>query len=358
MDAPLLALRPSFRTGTMKGKPQEDQYFESTNILLYMYHWRKPLIIVSLTAAILSMVFSGPQFITPLFRSEVVVFPTTTHSVSIAVLPQNYPTGHDVMEFGDEQEAENLLQVLHSDEIRQRIIEKYDLMKHYDIDLDSKYKYTALYKAYKSRVTFKRTEFMSVVISVLDSDPDTAALIANDISDLLNEVKNRIKKERALKGLQIVGQEYFKLRADVDKMEDELTKLRERGVHDYESQAEVFSEQLGIAIVTKGQNSPAAIAIQSRLDTLAKYGSLYVKLRDESRLLKDEIVRLKTRYDQARVDVEETLPETFTVNRATPAERKTYPKRSLIVLVSAVGAFLFTLVSVIILDTIRRNTKA
>ena len=339
----------------MKEKPQEDQYFESTNILLYMYHWRKPLIIISVAAALLSIIFSAPSFITPLYKSEVVVFPSTTHSVSIAVLPQNYPTGHDVMEFGDEQEAENLLQVLNSDEIRQRIIEKYDLMNHYDIAEDSKYRQTALTKAYENRVKFERTEFMSVVISVLDSDPDTAALIANDISDLLNEVKNSIKKERAIKGLEIVEHEFLKLRAELDSMENELTKLRERGVHDYESQAEVFSEQLGIAIVTKGQNHPAAIAIQHRLDTLAKYGSVYVKLRDESRLLKEELVRLKTRYDQARVDVNETLPETFLVNRAFPAERKTYPKRSIIVLVSTLGAFLFTLVSVIILDTIRRN---
>lgn len=338
----------------MTGKPQEDQYFESTNILLYIYQWRKPLILVSAISAVLSIIFSSPSFITPLFKSEVVVFPSTTHSVSKAILPQNFPTGHDVMEFGDEQEAENLLQVLNSDEIRQRIIEKYDLMKHYDIPHDSKFKYTALNKAYENRVNFRRTEFMSVVISVLDSDPDTAALIANDIHYLLNEVKGRIKKERAIKGLQIVESEFSSLRTELDSMELELTKLRERGVHDYESQAEVFSEQLGIAIV-KG-NTSAARQIQYRLDTLAKYGSFYVALRDESRILKDELVRLKTRYDQARVDVNENLPETFLVNQAFPAERKTYPKRSLIVLVSILGGFLFTLVCIIIFDTIRRNT--
>ncbi|CAI8280837.1 MAG: Uncharacterised protein [Flavobacteriia bacterium] len=340
----------------MKGTPQEEQYFESTNIILYIYNWRRPLLIASVIGAVLSTVFSGPRFITPLFKSEVVVFPSTTHSVSRAVLPQNFPSGSDVMEFGDEQEAENLLQVLNSDEIRQRIIDSYDLMRHYRIPKDSKFRYTALNKAYENRVQFSRTEFMSVVITVLDSDPDTAALIANDISDLLNEVKGRIKKERAIKGLQIVEQEFLNLRSELDSMEFELTKLRERGVHDYESQAEVFSEQLGIAIV-KG-NDKAARQIQLRLDTLAKYGSFYVALRDESRILKDELVRLKTRYDQAKVDVYQTLPETFLVNRAFPAERKTFPKRSLIVLISTLGTFLFTLVCIIITDTIRSQKKA
>jgi uncharacterized protein involved in exopolysaccharide biosynthesis len=131
--------------------------------------------------------------------------------------------------------------------------------------------------------------------------------------------------------------------------------LRERGIHDYESQSEVFSEQLAVAIVKGGENSTAAKEIQLRLDTLAKYGGSYVALRDESRLLKDEIVKLKTRYDQAKVDVNESLPVTFTVNSAYSAEKKTYPKRSLIVLMAMVSAFLFTLVTIIIIDTIRRT---
>jgi uncharacterized BrkB/YihY/UPF0761 family membrane protein len=46
------------------------------------------------------------------------------------------------------------------------------------------------------------------------------------------------------------------------------------------------------------------------------------------------------------------------VNRAFPAERKTFPKRSLIVLISTLGTFLFTLVCIIITDTIRSQKKA
>jgi hypothetical protein len=51
----------------MKGTPQEEQYFESTNILLYIYNWRRPLLIVSVIGAVLSTIFSAPRFITPLF---------------------------------------------------------------------------------------------------------------------------------------------------------------------------------------------------------------------------------------------------------------------------------------------------
>ena len=335
---------------------KEDAYFDSSNVVMYIYGWRKQLLGISLAAGILAVIFSAPYFIPPKFKAEVVVFPAMTTSVSKAVLPQSFSSrGQDVLEFGSEQEAENLLQILNSDDIRTKIIEKYDLMKHYDINQESPYKYTKLFEAYDGNVTFKRTEYMSVLITVLDTDPDTAALIANDISSLLNEVKNRIQKDRAFMGLKIVESEYFTLKNEVDSMEKELTKLRERGIHDYESQSEVFSEQLAVAIVKGGENSTAAKEIQLRLDTLAKYGGSYVALRDESRLLKDEIVKLKTRYDQAKVDVNESLPVTFTVNSAYSAEKKTYPKRSLIVLMAMVSAFLFTLVTIIIIDTIRRT---
>ena len=46
----------------------------------------------------------------------------------------------DILEFGKEEEAEQMLQVLYSDEIRDKVISKFNLMEHYDIDPDSKYR--------------------------------------------------------------------------------------------------------------------------------------------------------------------------------------------------------------------------
>jgi len=96
---------------------------------MYIYGWRKQLLGISIAAGILAIIFSAPYFIPPKFKAEVVVFPAMTTSVSKAVLPQSFSSrGQDVLEFGSEQEAENLLQILNSDDIRTKIIEKYDLM--------------------------------------------------------------------------------------------------------------------------------------------------------------------------------------------------------------------------------------
>src|SRR5690606_8962837 len=118
----------------MESNPKEDRVFDSSNLIVYIYNWRKPLIIVTLTAAVLAAVFSSPFFIKPKYKSTVTVFPTTTNSLSKALLPQQFSSrGQDILEFGEEEQAEQLLQILNSDEIRDGIIKKYNLMKHYEI---------------------------------------------------------------------------------------------------------------------------------------------------------------------------------------------------------------------------------
>lgn len=344
----------------MPNSTQDQQnIFDSTNLVVYLYSWRKPLILVTVVAAILAGVFSGPFFIAPKYESTVTVFPTTTNSLSKALLPQKFASrGQDILEFGAEEQAEQLLQILNSDQIRNSIIERYKLAEHYDIDSSSKYLKTELYETYADNISYRRTEYMSVEINVLDTDPDTAAFIANDIVVLLDQVKNDIQKQRAKKGLAIIEREYNALKGEVKALEDSLTMLRYKGVHDYESQSSALSEQLATALIEQGTRSTNAVrAIENKLDTLAKYGGTYVSLRDELQYLKEEVVKLKTAYDQASVDVTEVLPATFQVNSAYPAEKKSYPTRWLIVLLAGLGAFTITLISILILDTIRNTQK-
>lgn len=323
--------------------------YQSTNLITFLYKWRKPLIILPLVSAIAAAILSGPSFITPKYQSTVVVYATTTNSISKAILPQTGFADEDVLEFGDEERAEQLLQILNTDEIRDSIVAKYNLMEHYDIDPESPYKRTELRETFSDNVEFRRTEFSSVEISVLDEDPQMAADIANDISRLLNMVKNRIQRERAGLALEIVNNSYKQIRTEERTLEDALRKLRvEKGVHDYEAQAAVYSEQIAMATVELGPDHPRTRALRESLDTIAKYGGRYVDMREELQLLKEEEIKIKTKLDQARVDFNQSLPAAFEINSAFPAEKKTYPIRSLIVLISMMGTFIATLVIILV----------
>ena len=162
-----------------------------------------------------------------------------------------------MLQFGEEEEAEHLLQILNSDEIRYNIIQKYHLMQHYDIDMDDNYPNTKLNKEYDSNISFRRTEFMSIEIKVLDHNPDTAALIANDIASLLDSAKNRMQKTVAIKAFEIVASEYNGLKEYIREIKDSLEILGTLGVHDYKSQSEVLNREHVQALARNDKNAIA-----------------------------------------------------------------------------------------------------
>jgi capsular polysaccharide biosynthesis protein len=334
-------------------KTQENKDFNSANLISLLYNWRKLLIIVGAVAIATSILFSMPFFISPKYKSTVIMFPTSTNSISKALITDNYGGKQDILEFGAEEQAEQLLQILNSNKIRARVIQKYDLVSHYDIDPASKYKNTMLYQEYESNISFTRTEFMAVEITVLDKDAQMAADIANDIAALLDSTKNAMQKERAIKGYKIVEAEYNKVKAETKQMEDSLTALRKMGVNDYETQAEAYNTQLAIAL--SHNNPTGAKALEEKLKTISEYGGAYVSLRDALEYEKKQLSVLKEKYAEAKVDAEQELPCKFIVNSAYKAEKKSYPVRWLIVVVSTISALLLAIMVIIIIENIRRK---
>jgi len=343
-------LRLKMNTKRMVQRKPENDNFDSTNILLFLYKWRKPLFLVVVIALISSVIVS--LMITDKYRSTVIMYPAATNAISQALLTQNRGSMQKgILDFGVDEETEQMLQILHSNRIRDRIIEEFDLESHYKISPRSKYRLSKLHRRYEGNVSFKRTEFMAVRISVLDTDPYFAADIANRISDLLDSTKSQIQQERAKKAYEIVKAQYFKLVDEMQQMEDSLTKLRKLGINDYESQAEMLNQQMAREMAsgnTQGMNK-----LQEKLDILAKYGGPYVALRDQLEFDREKLSLLKGKYEEAKTDAEEVLPTKFVVNSAFPAERKSYPIRWLIVLVTTVSAFLFAMIVILIIENIR-----
>lgn len=325
--------------------------FNSSNLLLFIIRWKRPLGIITVLAMVASAIFSSSVFIPPKFESTVIMFPTSTASVSKSLLSQNPQGKQDLLQFGEEEQAEQLLQILNSDEIRNRVVVKYDLMNHYDIDPNAQYSQTKLFKEFESNIKYKRTEFQSVRVDVLDTDPVMAANIANDIAALVDSVKNRMQQERAHMAMLIAEAEYFGMRDYVQELEDSLNALRAMGINDYESMSERFTEYYAKAILEGNQR--AMSKLEEQLATLSKYGGAYVSIRDILEHEKKQLSHLRVKYKEAKVDAEQTLPHKFIVNNAVPAEKKSYPVRWLIVLVSTLSAFLFSLLTIIVVENFK-----
>lgn len=321
----------------------------SENLVVFFYRWRKPLVLVTVVAAIVSIVAS--LLIQNKYKSTVVLFPTTTSSIAKALISDNNTGKEDVLRLGEEEQAEQMIQVLNSDEIRTRIIEKYDLMRHYDIDEDDQYKNTKLQKEFESNVSFDRTKFMSVEINVLDHSPDTAAKIANDIAALLDTVKNRMRREIAVEALGIVKEEYDAQIAYINSLEDSLKAMREMGIINVRAQSERLTEQMATAILEGKHNAAKELKIQ--LDTLGKYAGLFTSIEDEKVLEKKRLSSIRAHYREAEIDAEKSLQHKFIVNNAYAAEKKTYPIRWLIVVISTFSTFLLTLILILLYESVK-----
>ncbi len=325
--------------------------FNSVSLISLVYNWRKQLLIVGLGAAIISIIAS--LLITPKYKSEVIMFPTQTSSISKALLNENNTGKEDILKFGEEEEAEQMLQILNSDYIRNRICNKYDLAKHYDISSKSKFRNTLLYKEFEENISFERTEFMSVKITVMDKDPQMAADITNDIAALVDSVKNDMQHERARQGLKIVELALQEQKAYIKSIEDSLNRLRKMGINDYETQSQAFNEQYALAI---SKNNTAGIkSLEEKLDILSTYGGAYVSLREKLQHELNQLSIIKSKYEQAKIDAEQSLTSKFIVNKAYRAEKKSYPIRWLIVTVSTLSSLIFALLVILLIENFKET---
>jgi len=322
--------------------------FDSSGFIYFLYKWRQPLIIITIIAIIISIIFSSPFFITPKYKSTVILFPTSSNSISQVLLGKKINNKKDILEFGEDEQTERMLQILNSNKIKDRIIEKYNLGNHYGINKNKKYFKTKINNEYESNISFRRTEYMAVKISVLDKDPQMAADIANDISILLDSTVNDIKRDRSYKGFIIVENEYIRLKSQIKEVEDSLKTLRKLGVHDYESQAEMINQQLAIEIA-KG-NKQSINRLEEKLDILANYGGAYVTLRDALEYDIEQLSIVKTRYEDARIDAQQVLPQKFIVNHAFKAEKKSYPIRWLFTVFLTFSVLFLSILVIIIIE--------
>ncbi|MDF1550605.1 MAG: Wzz/FepE/Etk N-terminal domain-containing protein [Bacteroidales bacterium] len=285
---------------------EQEQTYSSVDLLKFLIRNYKALIVMTLLGAITSIIIS--LVITPKFKSSVVIFPASTSSVSKALLTDMSRAPKDVLKFGEEEETEQLLQILQSDEIKASIIQKYDLLSHYQIDPDSKYKKTELLNEYMDNISVRKTEFQAIEIKVLDTDPEVAAAIANEIAALLDSVYNKIQKDRAFKALEIVHRVYKNQQEFVNKLEDSLSLVKNQGL----------------------------------------YNSL-LKQHDEE--IK-QLSLLKSKYNEAQVDAYNDLPHKYIVNPAQVSEKKAYPVRWLIVVLSTISTFVFAFFLLLLLEKI------
>ena len=260
---------------------------DSKNILYLLLKNKKNVCIILAIAVICAIFFSSKIFIKPMYRSTVILYPTTTYSVSKAIMNTNNLIYVDPLEIGEEAQTEQMMQILNSGIIRDKIIEKFDLLHHYGIKENCEHKQYKLLKTYDNNIKIRRTEYNSVKIVVFDTDPQYAADIANEIAELFDQTMNEMQKEIASKALEILAKEYDNAVNNIVALGDSIKQHPNVGIYHYELEMQKVNLNL-----------------------------------------------LKMKYDDARINATETIPHKFVVTKAYVADKHVYPVRWLIVTVT------------------------
>ena len=241
------------------------------------------------------------------------------------------------MDFGEEEQAEQLVQILQSSRIKDRLVKKYDLLADYDISENDPNKYYKLNKAYYGNFSFNRTRFGSIQIDVLDKDPEKAAAMANDIVDLIDTVKNEMIRERTIPAFEINLRKKKQMEHERDSLLTRLEELAQLGVLPNDVRATLYQA------LVDSKSPTEKTEIQRKLDINSKYGSVYdgLEYQRNEKIVKIEDFRVS--YEQAESDANAKFNHKFVVEKAVVADRKEKPKRMIIVLVSTIGGFIFGL---------------
>lgn len=325
----------------------ENDFQKNQNeLLLFIWSKRKFILIATFIIAVITTVVTF--FMTPLFLSTAIVFPSATSSVSFS---DQRNAKASAMDFGEEEQAEQLVQILSSSQIRDILVKRYDLMKHYEIAQDDQNKFYKLIKAYNSHITFTRTKYGSIQIDVLDRDKELAAEMANKIVDLIDTVKNQMIKERTLPAFEINKRKKQILENTLKKITAKLDSLSEIGVVTSEARANLFQA------VIEAKSPADKEFFKNQLTVNIKHGAefdgLYM-LRNEKTM---QLTLFENSYEQAESDANTNFNHKFIVERAVVADKKEKPKKAIIILVTTIMSFIFIVFALLLQNKIQELKK-
>ena len=332
---------------------QSDLNSESIKLLAKIFTMRKKLIVVSVIAAVISIIISF--LVSPQYKATAIVFPSRTFSVSKLLIEQNQGAQEDYMDLGDEDDAEKLLQILYSSEIRNRIADKYDLWNNWDIEKNTVQSNHYLKLKWDDMVSFKRTNFVSIKIEVYDYVANRSADIANSIIAYADTVKFKMTRQVAEQALNITKEEYENTITRINELEDSLQVIKELGVLDNKAEIDAYSRSMAKAI-EKG-NESAQKKLQEKLDLLKKYGTAYDNVFSNLKKYRLKYPIIKNKYDEALVNFNKPLPSKFIVDKAIADECKARPMRWLLVLISTISAALLAFLYLLSIEKITEIKK-
>lgn len=312
---------------------------DMNRILTVLKQWWKPIAFITVAAFVIAVILTMPKFMPPIFKSTAVLYPS------------------NLFPYSTESPTEQMIQTLQSEDIRDMAIRDFDLMKHYGIKPNTKYPLTELYGIYREYVSVSKTQFESVELTVLDTDPMIAYRLCDSLISYLNHKVITMHREKNHEVVKIWKDQMDRKKIEMDSMELAIKDLRVNyGILEFEEQIKPFAKEYYKAVAS-GQAGTGNSRLDKAEKNLAEKGGEYVSLKEHLWRVRGAYNDFKKEYEEALKNLNKEQTYAHIITAPKPAEKKTYPLRMLIVFSTTVAAFFFSLVLIMVLHNLR-STKA
>jgi len=272
--------------------------------------WKWPIVAVCFIAALLSV---GLSLLKPnYFKSTVIFLAANPYMMDRSTIFSKTPGENPVFMFGSGKEIDRLISIGKSQPLVDYIINKYNLIQHYEIDTTdplAAFKVTErLWKNYK----ILKNPLDAIEVQIEDIDPKKAADMANDIVQKIDSIHLGI----------------------LSKSKADMASMLDFNIKDLEHKITVLNDS--IIQVKKKANAKTVFTLESLRDAA-------IEDLSEAQLVKDQYATLASNE----------MSSVYILQQAAPSVKKSKPKRSIMVLGTLIATLLFSASFAIIFEQLK-----
>jgi len=309
-------------------------FFDNQNLLEILWKWKKHLIAVGILAVFFSAIFSSSTFIQPKFKSVARIYPS-----------------NNIYTFSDESESEQLLEIINSQDIKLRVIDAFNLNDVYKINKQDPLYLTYMLAEFNDNVSFKKTEYETIEIQVLDINPQRACTMCDSIIKFLDEKVRSMHSIKYYEVVEIAKKDLNKINSQIDSVSASMNELRkDYRILDYDAQAKEITKGMVKVLVDQKKNTPGGKEIDQWMKNLSEKGGDFVFLKSQLENLYNQRDSVKQAYDWSLSNAQKKIVYAQPVQKPVPADKKSYPVRWLIVLMSTFAALFCAMLVILMLE--------
>ena len=307
------------------------------------------------------------------YRATVSVFPAEkaelpTGIEGLGLLSRGFSAAKALSSLSGNPELDRYLVILKSSTVLTAVIEKFDLVKVYDI---TKYPMENAAKELLGNSEFTIEPEGNLTVTVYDKSPQRAADMANFFVSELNRVNSEILVQNAKANREFIEQRNKKNLEDLHNAEDALRRYQEKSgviimpenTSGVSAVAEIYAikekKEIELAILgrTVGRDHPTLQHLKIEVSELnKKIAGLPLTTVESLRLYRDVAIQQKIMefltpiYEQAKVEEKRQTPSVLILDKAFPPERKARPRVTVYALLGFVVSALIGLFIVFFLE--------